>query len=155
MAGVSQNVPLFLRSSPEIGLNSIINHNNMKKTLSVLPFLALFMLLGQFASAQFSEIKFENNSDCPVTVLAQTNDSDCKTVCSSSSVTVPANTLVSIPLFCLGNDKNTTTQVQIMDGQSTATVGTGCGFPVSTTYLDCFGNTRTLVLIAPNYAQIN
>lgn len=113
------------------------------------------MLLGQFASAQVAELKFENNSDCPVTVQAQTNDANCKTVCSSSTVTVPANTLVSIPLFCLGEDKNSTVQVQIMDNQSTATAGTGCGLPISATYLDCFGNTRTLVLIAPNYAQIN
>lgn len=127
----------------------------MKKTFSILSMLALFFFFANAASAQISELKFENNSNCPVTVRVNINDANCQSICSSASVTVPANTLISIPLNCFGTDRGSSVEVQIMDNQSTATVGTGCGLPTSAGYLDCMGGIRTLSMLAGNYAAVN
>lgn len=127
----------------------------MKKTFSFLPVIALFMLLSSSAFGQVSEIKFQNNSNCPVIVEAIANDSNCRPICSSGLVSVPANTLVSIQIHCTVEDRNSTLEVQVMDNQSTAVVGSGCGLPFLAPYLDCSGAIRTLTLIGGTFVAIN
>lgn len=127
----------------------------MKKTFAAIAFFGLFIFMGNMASAQISELKFQNNSNCDVIVEAIANGSNCLPICSSGQVTVPANTLVSIQLQCTGADRGSTIQVNLQDGQAQVRVGNGCGLPLSDPYLDCFGTPRTLVVLAPNFVAVN
>lgn len=127
----------------------------MKKTISVLSILGLFLLIGNAATAQINGMKLVNNSNCPVTAQVTANNSNCRPECVSAVVTVPANSSGDIKLNCVSFDPGVTLQMQIMDNQSTATVGNGCGLPTSAPYLDCFGNLRNLIFLSTTTAVIN
>lgn len=127
----------------------------MKKTFIVVPMMTCFLFLAHFASAQVSELKLINNSACPVTVQVTNNDGNCNAYCTSALTTVPANSMVSIQLNCLTEDKNGSTQVDIMDNQSAIRIGNGCGLPNSDGYLDCSSTPRTATMFGAGVAVIN
>lgn len=127
----------------------------MKKLVSIFALLAFFTIS---ASTVFGQgLEFGNKSECTISVSVTVFDANCNVVCTGGPTIIAGESEATItPTGCgvfipaLGYS----VAVEVTDGTTVTTVGSGCGFNSTANYDDCNNVNRTLELYGHQAAVV-